>query len=110
MPQLESPAAIDAAADILAVAGVDAVFLGAGDLSLALGVGMNDPTVRSSLDRARTAAAAAGKPCGAACVDAASGHRAAALGHQFLIMGNDATMLARTAHTMTEAFRKQATA
>ncbi|WP_326640950.1 aldolase/citrate lyase family protein [Nonomuraea fuscirosea] len=110
IPQLESPAAIDAAADILAVAGVDAVFLGAGDLSLALGVGMNDPMVRSSLDRARTAAAAAGKPCGAACVDAASAHRAAAHGHQFLIMGNDATMLARTAHTMTEAFRKQETA
>ncbi|MEV5892444.1 HpcH/HpaI aldolase family protein [Nonomuraea fuscirosea] len=110
IPQLESPAAIDAAAGILAVAGVDAVFLGAGDLSLALGAGMNDPTVRSSLDRARTAAAAAGKPCGAACVDAASGHRAAALGHQFLIMGNDATMLARTAHSMAEAFRKQETA
>ncbi|MEU8364650.1 aldolase/citrate lyase family protein [Nonomuraea sp. NPDC048882] len=109
VPQLESPAAIDAAAEILAVPGVDAVFLGAGDLSLALGVGMTDPTVQGLLDRARTAAAAAGKPCGAAVVDAAGGHRAAALGHQFLIMGNDATMLARTAHSMTEAFRKQAT-
>ncbi|MEU3169431.1 aldolase/citrate lyase family protein [Streptosporangium sp. NPDC006930] len=107
VPQLESPAAIDAAAGILAVPGVDAVFLGAGDLSLALGVRMNDPVVKESLDRARAAAAAAGKPCGAACVDASSAVGTAALGHQFLIMGNDATMLARTAHSMTRAFREQ---
>ena len=53
IPQLESPAAIDAAAAILAVPGVDAVFLGAGDLSLTLGVEMGDPVVRRSLDRPR---------------------------------------------------------
>ncbi|WP_327107374.1 HpcH/HpaI aldolase family protein [Nonomuraea glycinis] len=107
IPQLESPAAIDAADGILAVPGVDAVFLGAGDLSVSLGVRVTDPVVKESLDRARAAAAAAGKPCGAACVDAPSAVRAAALGHQFLIMGNDATMLARTAHTMAQAFREQ---
>ena len=40
--------------------------------------------------------------------DLAQVHRhTAALGHQFLIMGNDATMLARTAHSMAQAFREQ---
>ncbi|GAA0440638.1 2-dehydro-3-deoxyglucarate aldolase [Acrocarpospora corrugata] len=107
VPQLESPAAVAAADDILAVPGVDAVFLGAGDLSLALGVEMADPELQGLLGRARAAAARAGKPCGAASVDAASAARAVALGHQFVIMGNDVTMLARTARTMVHSFHKE---
>ncbi|MFC6086918.1 HpcH/HpaI aldolase family protein [Sphaerisporangium aureirubrum] len=99
VPQLESAAAVHAAPDILAVPGVDAVFLGAGDLSVSLGVEVADPSVQALLDQARTAAAKAGKPCGAACVDGPSAIRTAALGHQFLIVGNDATMLARTARS-----------
>ncbi|GIH22533.1 2,4-dihydroxyhept-2-ene-1,7-dioic acid aldolase [Acrocarpospora phusangensis] len=105
--QLESPAAVAAADEILAVPGVDAVFLGAGDLSVALGVETNDPDLLALLGRARAAAARAGKPCGAACVDGPSAARAVALGHQFVIMGNDATMLARTARTMVYAFREE---
>ncbi|WP_062351841.1 HpcH/HpaI aldolase family protein [Herbidospora yilanensis] len=108
VPQLESPAAIEAADDILAVPGVDAVFLGAGDLSLALGVGMGDPALLPLLDRGREAAARAGKPCGAACADAASARRAAGLGHEFLIVGNDATMLARTARSTVRGVRGEA--
>lgn len=108
IPQLESPEAIESASAILAVPGVDAVFLGAGDLSLALGAEMADPAVRALLDQARAAARDAGKPCGAACANADAAVRAADLGHQFLIMGNDATMLARTAHSMTRAFREAA--
>ncbi|WP_460406810.1 HpcH/HpaI aldolase family protein, partial [Actinophytocola sediminis] len=64
IPQLESVAAFEAAADILAVDGVDAVFLGAGDLSLSLGLTPNDERVRDLLATGRAAAAAAGKPCG----------------------------------------------
>jgi 4-hydroxy-2-oxoheptanedioate aldolase len=106
VPQLESPEAIASAAGILAVPGVDAVFLGAGDLSLALGATPADPAVRDLLDQASSAARDAGKPCGVACANADAAVRAAARGHEFLIMGNDATMLARTAHSMTRAFRE----
>src|SRR5262245_53215071 len=56
IPQLESEAAFQAAPEILAVEGVDAVFLGAGDLSLSLGVGPTDPRVRELLAAGRAAA------------------------------------------------------
>lgn len=105
IPQLESIAAIEAAPAILAVDGVDAVFLGAGDLSLSLGVGAADPRVLDLLAAGRAAAAAAGKPCGAASAGADAAVRAAGLGHQFIVVGNDATMLARTAHTLAGSVR-----
>ena len=105
IPQLESEAAFHAAADILAVEGVDAVFLGAGDLSLSLGVRPADPRVQELLAAGRAAAAAAGKPCGAAAATAEAAVRAAGLGHQFVVVGNDATMLARTAHGLVGSVR-----
>jgi 2-keto-3-deoxy-L-rhamnonate aldolase RhmA len=85
---------------------VDAVFLGAGDLSLSLGASMSDPAVRALLDQGHAAAREAGKPCGAVCAGPDAAVQAAARGHEFLIMGNDATMLARTAHSMTRSFRE----
>jgi 2-keto-3-deoxy-L-rhamnonate aldolase RhmA len=105
IPQLESEAAFASAADILAVPGVDAVFLGAGDLSLSLGLTPNDEHVRDLLAAGRAAAAAAGKPCGAAAATADAAVRAAGLGHEFVVVGNDATMLARTAHGLVGAVR-----
>ncbi|MFI7673120.1 HpcH/HpaI aldolase/citrate lyase family protein [Actinophytocola sp. NPDC049390] len=105
IPQLESAAAFEAAPDILAVPGVDAVFLGAGDLSLSLGAGPDDDHVRELLAAGRAAAAAAGKPCGAAAATADAAVRAAGLGHEFVVVGNDATMLARTAHGLVGSVR-----
>jgi 4-hydroxy-2-oxoheptanedioate aldolase len=103
--QLESVAAIEAAPEILAVDGVDAVFLGAGDLSLSLGLGPGDERVLELLAAGRAAAAAAGKPCGAAAAGAEAAVRAAGLGHGFLVVGNDATMLARSAHALVGSVR-----
>lgn len=105
VPQLESQGAFEAAADILAVDGVDAVFLGAGDLSLSMGLRPNDDRVKELLDAGRKAAADAGKPCGAAAATADAAVRAAGLGHEFVVVGNDATMLARTAHGLVGAVR-----
>jgi 4-hydroxy-2-oxoheptanedioate aldolase len=105
IPQLESEAAFDAAKDILAVDGVDAVFLGAGDLSLSLGLGPNDERVRELLAAGRAAAVAAGKPCGAAAATADAAVRAVGLGHGFVVVGNDATMLARAAHGLVGSVR-----
>lgn len=105
IPQLESVAAIAAAREILAVDGVDAVFLGAGDLSLSMGTSMDDPRVAEQLAAGRAAAAAAGKPCGAAATGPESVERLAGLGHGFVVAGNDATMLARAAHRLVGASR-----
>lgn len=105
IPQLESAAAIEAAPKILAVDGVDAVFLGAGDLSLSLGLRPDDARVLELLAEGRAAAAEAGKPCGAAAATADAAVRAAGLGHEFVVVGNDATMLARTAHGLVGSVR-----
>jgi len=103
--QLESVAAIEAAPEIVAVEGIDAVFLGAGDLSLSLGLSSGDERVLELLAAGRAAAAAAGKPCGAAAAGADAAVRAAGLGHGFLVVGNDATMLARSAHALVGSVR-----
>lgn len=107
IPQLESAAAIEAAPQILAVDGVDAVFLGAGDLSLSLGIGSDDPRVADLLAAGRAAAAAAGKPCGAAAAGPESAARLAGLGHGFVVAGNDATLLARAAHGLVTGTRER---
>jgi 2-dehydro-3-deoxyglucarate aldolase/4-hydroxy-2-oxoheptanedioate aldolase len=105
IPQLESVAAIESAPEILAVEGVDAVFLGAGDLSLSLGLGPGDPRVLELLAAGRAAALSAGKPCGAAAAGAEAAVRAGELGHGFVVVGNDATMLARSAHALVGSVR-----
>jgi 4-hydroxy-2-oxoheptanedioate aldolase len=107
IPQLESEAAINAAPEILAVDGVDAVFLGAGDLSLSLGLRPNDPRVLELLAAGRAAAASAGKPCGAASAGIEAAVRATELGHGFVVVGNDATMLARAAHGLVGSVREK---
>lgn len=107
IPQLESAAAIEAAPEILAVDGVDAVFLGSGDLSLSLGLRADDPQVTELLAAGRAAAAAAGKPCGAPAAGVESATRLAGLGHGFVVAGNDATLLARAAHGLVTGTRER---
>jgi 2-keto-3-deoxy-L-rhamnonate aldolase RhmA len=61
--QIEDPEALDEIDDIAAVEGVDALFIGRGDLSVALGAKSSDaPEVRSAVDRIGKAARAANKP------------------------------------------------
>src|SRR5690606_15219933 len=60
VPQLESERAVAAAADILAVDGVDAVFVGAADLGLSAGLAPGDPALAQMVDHVLAAAARAG--------------------------------------------------
>ncbi|SFO99671.1 HpcH/HpaI aldolase family protein [Amycolatopsis rubida] len=64
VPMLETPAACAAAAEILAVPGVDSVLVGPADLSVALGLtgGGAEPAVAQAIDEVAAAAAVAGKP------------------------------------------------
>src|SRR5262249_28394294 len=104
VPQLESAEAIAAAPAILAVDGVDAVFVGSADLALSLG----DPgPVPALVDAALAAAAAAGKPCGLATIPPEQAAGAVRRGARFLLVGNDAGMLARTASGVAGAVRKE---
>ncbi len=95
--------------DILAVPGIDGIFIGPSDLSIALsgGNGLN-PTgaeVEKALDHALSRAKAAGK---VAAVYAASGARAAELsakGFHMVSIGNDIAMLRAGAHAALAAAR-----
>ncbi|BCB90997.1 HpcH/HpaI aldolase family protein [Phytohabitans suffuscus] len=104
VPQLESAQAVAAGPEILAVDGVDAVFVGAADLALSLG---DSGPVPALVDTALADAARAGKPCGLATVTAAQAADAARRGARFLLVGNDAGMLARTAGRVAAEVRKE---
>jgi 2-keto-3-deoxy-L-rhamnonate aldolase RhmA len=61
--QIEDPEALDEIDAIAAVDGIDALFIGRGDLTCAMGAAKNDaPEVRDAVDRIAEAAKKAGKP------------------------------------------------
>lgn len=63
IPMIEDPEGVDRAEAIIATEGVDAVFVGRGDLSVAYGVeSMTDPKVQSATERIIAAANTARKP------------------------------------------------
>ena len=61
--QIEDPEALDQADAIAAVDGIDALFIGRGDLAAAMGAGSPEaPEIRAAAERIATAARRAGKP------------------------------------------------
>jgi len=61
--QIEDPEALDQIDAIAAVGGIDALFIGRGDLAVALGAGSPEaPEIRAAAERISTAARRAGKP------------------------------------------------
>lgn len=65
IPQCETRECLDAIEDVLAIEGVDGIFIGPFDLSTALGKPgqFDDPEVAAAIERIRLACADAGKPC-----------------------------------------------
>ncbi|WP_330285142.1 HpcH/HpaI aldolase family protein [Streptomyces sp. NBC_00588] len=108
IPQLESAEAIKAAPEILALDSVDAVFVGAADLSLSMGSTPGSPEVLALIGSARDAAHAAGKRCGLAFGGAPEqAVRAVRDGCDFVLLSNDTTMLATAARGLVAAFREE---
>ncbi|WP_329013194.1 HpcH/HpaI aldolase family protein [Streptomyces sp. NBC_00690] len=103
IPQLESEEAISAAPEILALPEVDAVFVGAVDLALSMGLPAAASAVQALVNRVLSAAADAGKPCGLAF--GATPEQAARAGAGFVVLGNDTSMLAVAAHGAVDGFR-----
>ncbi|WP_326835274.1 aldolase/citrate lyase family protein [Amycolatopsis rhabdoformis] len=107
--QLESASGIADAARIAALPAVSALFVGAADLSLSLGETTGSPRVRDCIAAARAAAAEAGKAFGLAFGPAPEAARAAfAEGTDFVLSGNDATLLASAAVRLVSAVREEA--
>ncbi len=104
--QIESTAAVDAVEDILAVDGVDAIFLGPSDLAASMGhLGEQEhPDVRGAVEKCLRAARAAGTPAGVNAFrpDTARGYLEA--GASFLLVGADVALLARGSEALAAEY------
>lgn len=91
--QLEERAAVEAAEEILAVPGLNGVFLGMGDLQLSSGLPESDPAIQKLVDGFLASARARGVPAGTAVGTAAQAEAAADRGYRFVMVSNDTSLL-----------------
>jgi 4-hydroxy-2-oxoheptanedioate aldolase len=104
--QIESTAAVDAVEDILAVDGVDAIFLGPSDLAASMGVlGQQEhPEVRAAVERCIAAAKTAGKPAGVNAFAPATARAYLDAGAAFVLVGADVAILARGSEALAAEY------
>jgi staphyloferrin B biosynthesis citrate synthase len=102
---IEDPEALDEIDEILSVEGLDGVFIGRGDLTVALGAAdANAPEVRSACDRILSAAAKVNKPV---CVMVGSAVEAKAFqgkGASAFIVGSDQAFMRQAAQKALSEF------
>lgn len=95
---IEDPEALDEIDAILAVEGLDGVFIGRGDLTVAFGAeSQAAQPVRDAVDRIAAAARAAGKPVCVMLASAADAPPFQAMGANTFIVGSDQTFLRQAA-------------
>ncbi len=94
--QIETPAAVENAAQIAAVEGVDVLFVGPLDLSTGLGVQgrYDEPAYLDAIDRVVEAARDAGKASGILLLSADAVEPMAARGLRFIALGSDGGLVA----------------
>ncbi|MCT1477998.1 HpcH/HpaI aldolase/citrate lyase family protein [Microbacterium sp. p3-SID336] len=104
--QIETSAGVEAAADIAAVDGVDAVFVGPSDLSASMGhLGQQThPQVVAAVETVFAAVKAAGKPVGVNAFDPAAADAYLAAGADFVAVGADVALLARASEGLAARF------
>jgi 4-hydroxy-2-oxoheptanedioate aldolase len=98
---VESRQALGELAETLSVPGVDGIYVGPRDLSMALGCELDpaDPVLRPALERVWAACAAAGKPVGVHAVDGATGRLYRDHGCSLISVANDNVAITRAAAT-----------
>ncbi len=103
--QIESPSAVEHAAEIAAIDGVDVLFVGPTDLSHSLGVPgrFDDAGYLAAIGRVASVAEAAGKAAGILLYDAAAVGPHRDLGFRFIGLGADGGFLASGARAMLRA-------
>ncbi len=96
---VESVSAVGDLAATLAVEGVDGIYVGPRDLSLALGCALDphDPVLRKELERIWSACATAAKPVGVHASDGATARLHRENGCQLITVAVDVVAVARTA-------------
>lgn len=95
--QIESAEAVENIEDILAVDGIDGIFVGPSDLSASMGLlgQQSHPDVAAAVRRCITAARSAGVPVGVNAFDPDMARGYVEAGADFLLVGADVLMLAR---------------
>lgn len=104
--QIETEAAVGAVEEILAVDGVDAIFLGPSDLAASLGVlgEQEHPKVRAAVEHCLSAARTAGKPAGVNAFNEATAREYMDAGASFVLVGADVAVLARGTEALASKF------
>ncbi|GAA4358062.1 HpcH/HpaI aldolase family protein [Microbacterium rhizosphaerae] len=104
--QVESAEAVENAAEIAAVDGVDAVFVGPADLAASLGVlgQQTHPEVLAAVQRTFEAVTGAGKPVGVNAFDPVAADAYIAGGAAFVAVAADVSMLARGSEALASRF------
>ena len=107
--QIESRAGVAAVAQIAAVDGVDALFIGPSDLAAGYGhLGhANHPEVQEAIARVHAAAKAAGKPSGILSPVEADARRYIALGMTLVAVGSDLGVLRMSTQALCDKFAEE---
>ncbi|MBV6305747.1 2-dehydro-3-deoxyglucarate aldolase [Candidimonas humi] len=105
--QLETPQAVAALEEIAAVPGVDALFLGPGDLSASMGhIGnIAHPEVQAVIQDVARRCRAAGIPCGIVGPNPEMVSQFMAQGYSFVAIASDLAMMIRQAGALIQAVR-----
>jgi 2-dehydro-3-deoxyglucarate aldolase len=105
--QIESKAGVEAAADIAAVDGVDALFIGPSDLSAAYGVMLqpNLPEVQAAIQKILAGAKQHGKACGILAPVEADARKYLEMGMTFVAVGGDTGLLRGAAVNLAQRFK-----
>ncbi len=104
--QIETQAAVERIAEIAAVDGVDALFIGPADLGMSMGRtgGTADPEVRAVVEGAIAAIVATGKPAGILVTDPAVAQACIDLGVTFTAVGVDLSLMVAAARQLRARF------
>ena len=105
--QIESAAAVENAAEICAVEGVDVVFIGVNDLGGSIGrlEQLDHPDVRSLVRRAEEVILASGKPMGTVPSAEASWQELFARGYRMVVGPHDVILLREAARAAWSEYR-----
>lgn len=103
--QLEDAGALRDAAQILAVEGINAAFVGPGDLALSSGKPASHPDNTVLIDGLLATCRERGLPCGTAVGDAAAAREARERGFGFVMVSNDCTLFGKAAQALVRSIR-----
>lgn len=103
--QLEDADALRQAEQILSVPGVNAAFVGPGDLALATGKPASHPDNAALIDALLATGKRLGVPCGTAVGDAAAARQCRERGFAFVMVSNDASLFAKAAAELVRGLK-----